>query len=170
MNAHLPPCPRCGSVLSWSCFGQTGVAHCKAGQSRRKERTPRSLLCQFRAEIERVGDVGVRFRYPDEVARREAVRTDLLREFGNAVRDALALHRPCGPVEDPNMTPSQPNFSPLSSDDLSALRAQLEDAVPWRDGVLTYEQAMCLIKEVERLRLLVVDKDAAISTLVGILS
>lgn len=68
------------------------------------------------------------------------------------------------------MTPAQPKFSPLSDKDLSALRAQLEDAVPWRDGVLTYDQATHLIKEVERLRVLVGEKDIAISTLVGILS
>ena len=42
--------------------------------------------------------------------------------------------------------------------------------MPWRDGVLTYEQAMRLIAEVERLRALVADQDVAISTLLGILS
>jgi hypothetical protein len=36
--------------------------------------------------------------------------------------------------------------------DIPALKAQVEDGVPWRDGVLTYQQAMTLIKEIERLR------------------
>ena len=169
MNAHLPPCPRCGGRLSWSCSDSTGMAYCAAGQSRRGTPTPRALLCQFRAEIERVGDVGVRFRYPDEVAVREAVRRDLLREFKAALLDTLAPSSHAGP-EDPHMIPPRRASPPISPDDLAALRAQLEDAVPWRDGVLTYEQAMHLIKEVERLRCLVQDKDAAISTLVGILS
>jgi hypothetical protein len=127
------------------------------------------LLCQFYAEIERAGDVGVRFRYPDEVAVREAVRRDLLREFKAALLDTLAPPSHAGP-EDLHMIPSRPSFAPVSPDDLAVLRAQLEDAVPWRDGVLTYEQAMRLIKEVERLRAVVEDKDTAISTLVGILS
>ena len=170
MNTHLPPCPRCGGGLSWSCFGETGMAYCKAGQSRRGHRVPRSSMCQFYAEIERVGDVGVRFRYPEEVAHREAARSGLLREMQSVLRDVRPLPSTREPAEDPDMTPSRQTAPTVSPDDLAALRAQLEDAVPWRDGVLTYEQAMRLIAEVERLRALVADKDVAISTLLGILS
>lgn len=117
-----------------------------------------------------MGDVGVRFRYPEEVARREAVRSDLLREMRSVLRATRFFPPTCEPAEDPDMTPSRQTAPTISPDDLTALRAQLEDAVPWRDGVLTYEQAMRLITEVERLRVLVADKDVAISTLVGILS
>lgn len=56
------------------------------------------------------------------------------------------------------------------STDLEAIRAQVEDGVPWRDGVLTYDQALALLREVERLRALVVDKDAIIAKLVGVMS
>jgi hypothetical protein len=127
-------------------------------------------MCQFYAEIECVSDVGVHFRYPEEVALREAVRSDLLREMRSVLRDVRLLPSTREPAEDPDMTPSRQTAPTVSPDDLAALRAQLEDAVPWRDGVLTYEQAMRLIAEVERLRALVADQDVAISTLLGILS
>ena len=172
----LPPCPRCGSRLSWSCAFETGSARCKAGQSRGSDRTPRALLCQFQAEIERTSDGGVRFRYPDEVSRRESVRKGVLRELEGALRACLSAEpsfcrylRP--DREDPHMTePVSARFRALPSSELEAVRAQLEDLVPCRDGVLTHEQAMSLITEVLRLREQVQAQDARVRTLMGILS
>jgi hypothetical protein len=54
--------------------------------------------------------------------------------------------------------------------DLAAIRAQVEDGVPWRDGVLTYNQAMALLKEVERLRTAVAERNLRITQLIGIMS
>jgi hypothetical protein len=54
--------------------------------------------------------------------------------------------------------------------DLKALRAQIEDGVPWRDGVLTYQQALTLIEEVERLGSNLREAKAAINRLKGMLS
>lgn len=54
--------------------------------------------------------------------------------------------------------------------DLRALRAQIEDAIPWRDGVLTHDQALSLIREVERLQTAVAQRDLRITHLMGILS
>jgi hypothetical protein len=59
---------------------------------------------------------------------------------------------------------------PAATDDLQALRAQIEDAIPYRDGVLTYEQALALLNEVERLRRAVGERDMRITQLMGILS
>jgi len=59
---------------------------------------------------------------------------------------------------------------PAATDDLLALRAQIEDAIPYRDGVLTYEQALALVNEVERLRRAVGERDMRITQLMGILS
>jgi hypothetical protein len=56
------------------------------------------------------------------------------------------------------------------STDLEAIRAQVEDGVPWRDGVLTHDQAMALLREVERLRTLAAHKDTIIAKLVGVMS
>jgi hypothetical protein len=54
--------------------------------------------------------------------------------------------------------------------DLASIRAQVEDGVPWRDGVLTYNQAMALLKEVERLRTAVAERNLRITQLIGIMS
>lgn len=51
--------------------------------------------------------------------------------------------------------------------DLQAMKAQIEDGVPWRDGVLTYAQAMDLIREVERLRERLNGKQAEVSFLLS---
>jgi hypothetical protein len=59
---------------------------------------------------------------------------------------------------------------PAATDDLQALRVQIEDAIPYRDGVLTYEQALSLLNEVERLRRAVGERDLRITQLMGILS
>jgi len=172
----LPPCPRCGSRLSWSCSFDTGSARCKAGQSRGSDRTPRALLCQFHAEIERTSDGGVRFRYPEEVSRRESVRKEVLHELEVALRACLPAemspHRYLLPVrEDFDMTEPLPaRFRSIPPLELDAIRAQLEDAVPWRDGVLTYEQAMSLVAEVASLREKVLEQDARVRTLMGMLS
>jgi hypothetical protein len=74
------------------------------------------------------------------------------------------------------MPPIVPSLA-YSDNDLKALQAQVMDGVPWRDGVLTAEQASALVTEVLRLRRLVSEKDAMIVSLsrrnehlVGILS
>jgi len=54
--------------------------------------------------------------------------------------------------------------------DLMAIRAQVEDGVPWRDGVLTYSQAMALLKEVERLEKQLREANRTIERLKGMLS
>lgn len=59
---------------------------------------------------------------------------------------------------------------PAATDDLPALRAQIEDAIPYRDGVLSYEQALALVNEVDRLRRAVGERDVRITQLMGILS
>jgi hypothetical protein len=35
---------------------------------------------------------------------------------------------------------------------IDAVKRQIEESIPWRDGVLTVEQAFALVAEVERLR------------------
>lgn len=69
-----------------------------------------------------------------------------------------------------------PVFS-LSDTDLKALHAQIADGVPWREGVLTAEQASALVSEVLRLRRVVSERDAMLVSmsrrnehLMGILS
>jgi hypothetical protein len=57
-----------------------------------------------------------------------------------------------------------PEF-PLPDTDLKALHAQIADGVPWREGVLTAEQAQALVNEVLRLRRLVGEKDALVASL-----
>jgi hypothetical protein len=54
--------------------------------------------------------------------------------------------------------------------DFTAIRAQVEDGVPWRDGVLTYSQAMALLKEVERLEKQLREANRTIERLKGMLS
>jgi hypothetical protein len=54
--------------------------------------------------------------------------------------------------------------------DIPALKAQVEDAIPWRDGVLTSAQANALIAEVERLQRAVLERDLRITRLMGMLS
>ena len=54
--------------------------------------------------------------------------------------------------------------------DIPAIKAQVEDAIPWRDGVLTPAQAMALLAEVERLQRAVLERDLRITHLMGILS
>ena len=66
--------------------------------------------------------------------------------------------------------PVSARFRALPSSELEAVRAQLEDLVPCRDGVLTHEHAMSLITEVLRLREQVQAQDARVRTLMGILS
>lgn len=62
------------------------------------------------------------------------------------------------------MPPILPSLS-YTDDDLKALQAQVLDGVPWRDGVLTAEQASSLVGEVLRLRRLVADKDVLVASL-----
>ncbi len=62
------------------------------------------------------------------------------------------------------MPPILPSLA-YTDDDLKALQAQVLDGVPWRDGVLTAEQASALVTEVLRLRRLVADKDALVASL-----
>jgi hypothetical protein len=66
------------------------------------------------------------------------------------------------------------DLQPVSSKtfplDLPAIKAQVEDAVPWRDGVLTYNQALALLGEVERLQHAVLERDLRITRLMGMLS
>ena len=57
-----------------------------------------------------------------------------------------------------------PVFS-LSDTDLKALHAQISDGVPWREGVLTAEQASALVSEVLRLRRVVSERDAMLVSL-----
>jgi hypothetical protein len=66
-----------------------------------------------------------------------------------------------------DLQPVLPQNFPL---DIPAIKAQVEDAVPWRDGVLTYNQAMALLAEVERLQFAVRERDLRITQLMGILS
>jgi hypothetical protein len=53
----------------------------------------------------------------------------------------------------------------LSDNDLKALHAQIADGVPWREGVLTAEQASALVLEVIRLRRLVNERDVMLVSL-----
>ena len=53
----------------------------------------------------------------------------------------------------------------LSDTDLKALHAQIADGVPWREGVLTAEQASALVSEVLRLRRVVSERDALLVSL-----
>jgi len=53
----------------------------------------------------------------------------------------------------------------LSDTDLKALQAQITDGVPWREGVLTAEQASALVLEVIRLRRLVGERDVMLVSL-----
>jgi len=62
------------------------------------------------------------------------------------------------------MSPTVPRSFP-SDDELKMLHAQVEEAVPWRDGVLTCEQARWLLHEVQRLRALASEKDVLIASL-----
>jgi hypothetical protein len=41
---------------------------------------------------------------------------------------------------------------------IDAVKRQIEESIPWRDGVLTVEQAFALVAEVERLRAVVADQ------------
>jgi hypothetical protein len=66
-----------------------------------------------------------------------------------------------------DLEPVSPQNLPL---DIPAIKAQVEDAVPWRDGVLTYDQAKALLAEVERLQRSVLERDLRITQLMGILS
>jgi len=66
-----------------------------------------------------------------------------------------------------DLQPVLPQNLPL---DIPAIKAQVEDAVPWRDGVLTYSQAVALLAEVERLQRSVLERDLRITQLMGILS
>ncbi len=66
-----------------------------------------------------------------------------------------------------DLQPVPPQNLPL---DIPAIKAQVEDAVPWRDGVLTYSQAVALLAEVERLQRAVLERDLRITQLMGILS
>jgi uncharacterized protein (UPF0335 family) len=49
--------------------------------------------------------------------------------------------------------------------DLDAMKQQIEEAIPWRDGVLTVEQARALIAEVERLRAEVAELELGVATM-----
>lgn len=51
-----------------------------------------------------------------------------------------------------------------------ALRAQLADGVPWKDGVLSFEQAITLLGEVMRLRKQLREANEVINRLKGMLS
>ena len=64
----------------------------------------------------------------------------------------------------------QPVFLPVTPADLSAIRAQIADGIAWREGVLTHEQALALLGEVERLQNAVAQRDLRITQLMGILS
>jgi hypothetical protein len=64
----------------------------------------------------------------------------------------------------------QPVFLPVTHADLSAIRAQIADGLSWREGVLTHEQALALLSEVERLQNAVAQRDLRITHLMGILS
>ena len=54
--------------------------------------------------------------------------------------------------------------------DLESIKAQVQDGVPWRDGVLTYDQAMWLLCEVFSLRTQVREQKETIERLKGMLS
>ena len=62
------------------------------------------------------------------------------------------------------MPPILPSLA-YTDDDLKALQAQVLDGVPWRDGVLTAEEASSLVNEVLRLRRLVGEKDTLVASL-----
>jgi hypothetical protein len=49
--------------------------------------------------------------------------------------------------------------------DLDAMKQQIEEAIPWRDGVLTVAQARALIAEVERLRAEVAELELGVATM-----
>jgi len=48
---------------------------------------------------------------------------------------------------------------------LNEVKQQIEEAIPWRDGVLTVEQARALIAEVERLRAEVAELELGVATM-----
>ena len=54
--------------------------------------------------------------------------------------------------------------------DLESIKAQVQDGVPWRDGVLTYDQAMWLICEVFALRKQLREANEVVERLKGMLS
>lgn len=59
----VPPCPKCGKELHWSCYRETGFAFCERHQTRLGEALEPG--CDFRAPIRRVGD---RFEFcPQEI-------------------------------------------------------------------------------------------------------
>lgn len=65
-------------------------------------------------------------------------------ERGFAVAVVVLLERLVGVA-----LPHGEAMTPL---DLAAVRCQIAESIPWRDGVLTVEQAEALVAEVERLR------------------
>ena len=64
----------------------------------------------------------------------------------------------------------QPIPLPTAQSDLAALREQIVDGITWREGVLTHEQALSLVHEIERLQNAVAQRDFRITQLMGILS